>query len=203
MPTAKTLAWALLAVLLAAPASAAEAELPDFYLATNLSWAPGPLMMHTVGDRECGARLEDQFGLAIDFDYRLWYFFIGTHLGVAGNESLGLTEYAVRGGGFVPIGDHFSIVGSVWLGLSRWEDKGDPFAEHPSFRAAFGAQEHGLLLGASLGVRVMILRWFGLTADVSMSATFFDQQGIETADYEDESFQLNRFQGGCGVVFAW
>jgi hypothetical protein len=185
-------------------------RLPRFFLNHSLFYSPEPLLLRSHNGQNCGQRLPDLIGSAIDFDFRFWYLFIGAHLAFAGDseEQLSLGEYALRGGAIIPFGEHFSIVHAVWIGLVHFEPQGVQL-QSPFEELAWG-QEDGLQLGTSLGVRIMLTSWFGLTADVAVATTLFDSglgwdepPRIHSGSSIGDGLRLNRWQAMSGLVFAW
>ncbi len=184
-------------------------RMPRFFLSTSLFFVPEPTLVQKRGDRRCGARLDEQTGMAIDFDFRFWYLFVGAHLGIGGNDGVEITEYALRGGAIIPLSERFSIVGSAWMGPVRWETTADfprTLSVTTDYRSPlvdeFSRDKEGFQFGASLGIRFMIASWFGLSSELALSTTLFDD---ESYGYEPsgDGYQMNRVQVMSGVLFAW
>ncbi|MBW2700978.1 MAG: hypothetical protein JRF33_09180 [Deltaproteobacteria bacterium] len=174
---------------------AAKRGMPNFYLAHNLTFAPSPLALHNDGYGECGQRLGDAVGMELNFDYRIWYFFLGSHIAISG-DIWTMREYALRVGGMLPLGERFSLVGAAWLGTSHIETTSLDWDSDYAYDT--DREEAGLLLGASIGARFMVARWFGLTADLSLSTAIWTDN-----DSSDPELQINRLQAHTGVLFAW
>lgn len=173
----------------------AKRGMPHFYLAHNLTFAPSPLALHNDAYGECGQRLDDAVGMELNFDYRIWYFFLGSHMAVSG-DIWTLREYAIRVGGVLPLGERFSLVGAAWLGTAHLENT---YLVWETFSSTdIEEEEEGLLLGASIGMRFMVARWFGLTADLSLSTAIWADD-----DSSDPQLRINRLQAHTGVLFAW
>ncbi len=194
-------------------------RLPRFYLGNSVLVAPQPLLLADRGGSTCGSELGAMAGVSLDFDFRFWYLFVGSHLSVYGNaegdQDLTVGEYALRAGAIIPFGEHFAIVHAVWLGGARWDAAGADL--DAPFDGMESSKRKGFLAGTSLGVRVMLASWFGLTADVGISTILFDEdtspdgevgllwagepQGPTAAAADGE--RLNRWQVSSGIVFAW
>ena len=104
-------------------------RLPRFFLSSSVSYSPEPLLVNgsSSGGSCCGTHMDDLAGAEINFDFRFWYLFIGSHMGVYGNDGDGeLREYAFRAGFLIPFGERFAIVGT---GLDGNGELG--FAHHP------------------------------------------------------------------------
>ena len=176
-------------------------RMPNFFLSTSLFYSPEPILSRSDSDSCCRARLEGQSGMAIDFDYRFWYVFIGTHVGFGGNDGFEMREYAVRSGAIIPLGERFSIIGAGWIGGAKWTagDSTMPVEE-------LSGDQEGLQLGASLGIRYMINKWFGLSGGVGLSTIFFVPGSAalpsRSRDYES-SYQISTWHAQTGLLFTW
>jgi hypothetical protein len=194
-------------------------RLPRFYLGNSVFVAPQPLLLADHGSSTCGSELDAMAGVSLDFDFRFWYLFVGSHLAVYGNaeggQDLTVGEYALRGGAIIPFGEHFAIVHAVWLGGARWDAAGADF--DAPFDGLQTSERKGFLAGTSLGVRVMLASWFGLTADVGISTILFDEESSPDGEIRlqwvgetqrpteppADGERLNRWQVSSGIVFAW
>jgi len=190
-------------------------RLPRFYLGNSVFVAPQPLLLADHGGSTCGSELDAMAGVSLDFDFRFWYLFVGSHLSLFGNVEgdgdLTVGEYALRGGAIIPFGERFAVVHTVWLGSARWDAAGADL--DAPFDGMERSRRKGFLAGTSLGVRVMLASWFGLTAEAGISTVLFDEDdAILTARTTEtggsttvlaNNHRLNRWQVASGIVFAW
>lgn len=191
-------------------------RLPKFHLNHSISYTPEPLLLRAKPDGgDCGQKLSPLVGSVIDFDFRFWYLFVGTRLTVAGNEDEGIdfSGYALRGGAFIPFGERFAVIHAFWIGKMTFDAYGAEFDDAFSDMAT---SVDGLQLGTSLGFRVMLTSWLGLTADVGISTTLLETESVvalrqpastetvggnTSTDFGD--VRLNGISLSTGLVFAW
>jgi hypothetical protein len=183
-------------------------RLPRFYLSSKLFIAPDPVLVDKNADCGCGKKVDDLMGMSVDFDFRFWYLFIGTHLatGGHGDDDDSLSEYAVRAGVIIPFGERVQLVHAVWMGVANWTV---PDSEPTIMSSALSSASpdyydepiynlEGLQFGTSLELRVMLSSWFGFTGGLGISTTI-----LEPDIFADDDWRLNRWQADTGILFAW
>ena len=187
-------------------------RLPRFYLSSKLFISPEPVLVNQNADCGCGEKMEDLMGLSLDFDFRFWYLFIGTHLatGGHGDDDDSLSEYAFRAGAIIPFGERVQLVHAVWMGVANWTvpdseptilssalSSGSSSAS-PDYYDGPTYDQQGLQFGTSLELRVMLSSWFGITGGLGISTTILDPDA-----FSDDDWRLNRWQADTGIMFAW
>ena len=192
-------------------------RLPKFHLNHSLSYTPEPLLLRSKPDGgDCGQKLPALLGSVIDFDFRFWYLFVGTRLTFTGNEdeNLDVGGFALRGGAYIPFGERFAVIHAFWIGKIYFDAYGMEFDDAFSDMAT---STEGVQFGTSLGFRVMLTSWLGLTADLGISTTLFDGGAValkaspysETYGDSYDAFgpsgevRLNGVSLQTGIVFAW
>jgi hypothetical protein len=191
-------------------------RLPKFHLNHSISYTPEPLLLRSKTDgSDCGQKLPALVGSVLDFDFRFWYLFVGTRLTFTSNEdeSIDFSGYALRGGAYIPFGERFAVIHAFWIGGMHLDaysyDFDDAFSDMDSSTS-------GLQLGTSLGFRVMLTSWLGLTADAGISTTLLDSGSVtvmrQSASAEtvgggtstaSGDVRLNAVSLQTGLVFAW